>query len=149
MSWYKNILSARHTNGVQSTLGICISPEISLGMGSANERRRYKLTSSVIGWVHTWNTPRVSGLHATYTCHPGSRRDMSDLIKVMVSFVMNGNTHIGLLPWLQIHCEKLQLIAWIGCIYQHGIVVVACEFFFYIDSILKLMFTIFMNKKSK
>ena len=28
---------------------------IILGMGSANERRRYKVTSSLIGWTHTQN----------------------------------------------------------------------------------------------
>ena len=30
---------------------------IILGMGSANERRRYNVTSSLIGWAHTHNDP--------------------------------------------------------------------------------------------
>ena len=32
-------------------------PGIILGMGSANERRRYIVTSSLIGWAHTYNDP--------------------------------------------------------------------------------------------
>ena len=32
-----------------------IVPGISLGMGSANERRRYNVTSSLIGWAQTQN----------------------------------------------------------------------------------------------
>ena len=30
-------------------------PQIILGMGSANERRHYNVTSSLIGWAHTQN----------------------------------------------------------------------------------------------
>ena len=30
---------------------------IILGMGSANKRRRYNLTPSLIGWAHTQNNP--------------------------------------------------------------------------------------------
>ena len=33
---------------------------IILGMGSANERRRYIVTSSLIGWAHTQNDPCIS-----------------------------------------------------------------------------------------
>ena len=41
---------------------ICNAPNgeytgIILGMDSANERRRYIVTSSLIGWVHTQNDP--------------------------------------------------------------------------------------------
>ena len=36
------------------------SPVIILGMGSANKRRRYNVTSSLIGWVHTQNDPWIS-----------------------------------------------------------------------------------------
>ena len=32
-----------------------VAPEIILGMGSANERRRYIVTASLIGWAHTQN----------------------------------------------------------------------------------------------
>ena len=32
---------------------------IIVGMGSANERRRYNVTSSLIGWAHTQNGPWV------------------------------------------------------------------------------------------
>ena len=32
-------------------------PGVILGMGSANERRRYIVTSSLIGWAHTQNDP--------------------------------------------------------------------------------------------
>ena len=32
-------------------------PRIILGMGSANERRRYNVTWSLIGWAHTQNDP--------------------------------------------------------------------------------------------
>ena len=31
---------------------------IILGMGPANKRRRYDLTSSLTGWAHTQNDPR-------------------------------------------------------------------------------------------
>ena len=31
-----------------------------LGMGSANERRRYIVTSSLIGWAHAQNDPKES-----------------------------------------------------------------------------------------
>ena len=33
-----------------------------LGLRPANERRRYKVTSSLIGWAQTWNQPWVSRL---------------------------------------------------------------------------------------
>ena len=35
----------------------CIKPEIILYMGPANERWRYMVTSSLIGWVHIQNDP--------------------------------------------------------------------------------------------
>ena len=35
----------------------CQKSKINLGMGSANERRRYNVTSSLIGWAHTQNDP--------------------------------------------------------------------------------------------
>ena len=46
------------------------TPGIILGMGSANERRRYIVTSSLIGWAHTqndncatyWNEPPAAAL---------------------------------------------------------------------------------------
>ena len=34
---------------------ICTCTGVILGMGSANERRRYNVTSSLIGWAHTQN----------------------------------------------------------------------------------------------
>ena len=34
--------------------------EIILGMGSANERRRYNVTSSLIGWAHTKTDPHTA-----------------------------------------------------------------------------------------
>ena len=42
---------------VASLLGICreLLSGIILGMGSANERRRYNITSSLICWTHTQN----------------------------------------------------------------------------------------------
>ena len=30
-----------------------VESEIRLGMGPANERRRYNITTSLIGWAHT------------------------------------------------------------------------------------------------
>ena len=36
-------------------LGLAAIAEIVLGMGSANERRRYFVTSSLIGWAHSQN----------------------------------------------------------------------------------------------
>ena len=36
--------------------------EISLGLGSANERRRYIVTSSFTGWAHTQNDPCAASL---------------------------------------------------------------------------------------
>ena len=35
-------------------------PGIILGMGSANERWRYIVMSSLIGWAHTQNDPWVT-----------------------------------------------------------------------------------------
>ena len=37
---------------------IWVKSGIILGMGSANERRRYNVTSSLIGWAHTQNDPQ-------------------------------------------------------------------------------------------
>ena len=36
-----------------------------LGMGAANERRRYNITSSLISWAHTWNDPSVPCLQSS------------------------------------------------------------------------------------
>ena len=41
---------------------------IILGMGSANERRRYTVTSSLIGWAHTENDPWVSSANPYNVC---------------------------------------------------------------------------------
>ena len=35
----------------------CLGAGIILGMGSANERRRYTVTLALIGWAHTQNDP--------------------------------------------------------------------------------------------
>ena len=48
--------------GQQMSLVIDIAPHIIrtviiLGIGSTNERRRYNVTTSLIGWAHTQNDP--------------------------------------------------------------------------------------------
>ena len=48
--WYV-MNNTRTSCGISQTLAL--NPVISLGMRSANERRRYILTASLIGWVHT------------------------------------------------------------------------------------------------
>ena len=37
-----------------------IYSELILGLRPANERRRYFVTTSLIGWVHAWNQPCIS-----------------------------------------------------------------------------------------
>ena len=44
---------------IPMALSVAISGII-FGMGSANERRRYIVTSSLIGWAHTNNDPGLS-----------------------------------------------------------------------------------------
>ena len=41
-------------------------PELILGMGSANERRRYDVATSLIGWPHTKGDPWCSAEYPTF-----------------------------------------------------------------------------------
>ena len=47
------ITSVRVTLSLGRLIQIMTAPEIMLGMGPANESRRYVVTSSLIGWTHT------------------------------------------------------------------------------------------------
>ena len=43
-------------------------PGIILGMGLANKRRRYNVTSFIIGWAHTKKDPCISVLGLERLC---------------------------------------------------------------------------------
>ena len=49
---------------------ICSNPGIILCMRPANERRRYYVTSSLIGWVHAQNDPWIPKQFCLIRCHP-------------------------------------------------------------------------------
>ena len=48
---------------------MCIFHGIILSMRSANERRRYIVTSSLIGWAHTQMRPIYHGISSVFTRH--------------------------------------------------------------------------------
>ena len=50
---------ANVSNNYRATVDSMHIAGIILGMGSANERRYYNVTSSVIGWAHTQNDPGI------------------------------------------------------------------------------------------
>ena len=61
-----------------------------LGLSPSNERQRYFITMSLIGWVQAWNQPwrsNLSGRHGNWVC--------------------SGNWTV---TWKQIHNNKLQTI---------------------------------------
>ena len=53
------------TTTIKSTANPCTG--IILGMGLANERRRYYVTPSLIGWAHTQNDDWIYILHEMYS----------------------------------------------------------------------------------
>ena len=55
MTEFKQHISA-HKVPAKQMIG-SLSPDIILGMGPNNERRRYNVTSSLIGWAHNQNKP--------------------------------------------------------------------------------------------
>ena len=56
----------KQSDGGTSMVVLCSVAGINLGMGSANERRHYIVTLSLIGWAHSqidpWCGPDVAGL---------------------------------------------------------------------------------------
>ena len=43
-------------------------PGIILGMGSANERQRYNVMASLIGYAHTQKDPTMSPILMSFSC---------------------------------------------------------------------------------
>ena len=63
-----------------SAASVYISTEIILGMDSANERWRYTVTSSLIGWTHTHNDPCIWDLNLVINIHAISRHSAGEKI---------------------------------------------------------------------
>ena len=66
-----------------------ISSGIILGMGSANERWRYIVTSFLIGWAHTQNDPWLPGKSGTF----------------VFCFVLRDHSMYAPSQWGMLHCN--------------------------------------------
>ena len=60
--WREVPIDQSHSDGWPSHHDIAFMLGIILGMGSVNERRRYIVTASLIGWAHTQNDAYMSSL---------------------------------------------------------------------------------------
>ena len=86
--------------------GRCIgqSPGTIVGMGSANERRRYFVTSSLIGWPHTQSDPwrqvlNFSPSNVASTCYLGLSKHTCQDSVLKKPFIVRGF-------FLKFHCQR-------------------------------------------
>ena len=75
--------------------------EITVGMGSANERRRYNLSSSLIGWANTQNGPcqrvplrHLDEKHKEFTVLVGCFTNVSQAPQNILAKIHNTRNHI-------------------------------------------------------
>ena len=115
-SWWRQV-----TTSFDNVLLPNMQPGLILGLCPANERRRYKVTPSLIGWAQTWNQPCATHLHPSlrrsrYPCYLTPKFVIMPKIVNMDRWTFKPHLIIYILCTWSIRSTTTRL--WKGC-HQH------------------------------